>query len=212
METAKFMKIDLHVHTRDYSACGRSTAEEQIEAAIEAGLDAIVFAEHDTLFPLARIRKFNHTYAPFRIFSGIEMSVIGGEHLLVLGVHDNVLEQRRWQYPDLYALVREQGGFLALNHPFRFNPVIEIDHEQFPPDAIEGFSNNITTILQHRIVRLAKMLDLPILSNSDAHHSADLGRHYNVLSRIPKDEQELLAILKAGDFHCVAPEYCDAPT
>ncbi len=138
------MKIDLHVHTRDYSACGRSTAEEQIEAAIEAGLDAIVFAEHDTLFPLARIRKFNHTYAPFRIFSGIEMSVIGGEHLLVLGVHDNVLEQRRWQYPDLYALNRE-GGFLAPNHPFRFNPVIKLIANNFPP-MLEGFSNNITTI------------------------------------------------------------------
>lgn len=199
------MKIDLHVHTREYSLCGRSTAVEQIEAAIAAGLDAIVFAEHDTLFPLARIREFNRKYVPFRIFSGIEMSVIGGEHLLVLGVHDDALERRRWRYPDLYAFIREQGGFLALNHPFRFNPAIEIEHDQFPPDAVEAFSNNITTTLQHRIVRLAETLDIPILSNSDAHHTSGLGRYYNVLSRIPADEQELIAILKAREFQCVAP-------
>ena len=200
------MKIDLHVHTRDYSACGRSPAEEQIEAAIGAGLDAIVFADHDTLFPLARIREFNRRYAPFRTFSGIEMSVIGGEHLLVLGVHDDMLERRRWRYPDLHAFILQQGGFMALNHPFRFHPNIEIEHEQFPPDAVEAFSNNITAALQGRIVRLAQRLGLPVLSNSDAHHRSGLGRHYNVLARIPKDEQELLAMLKAGEFHCIAPQ------
>ena len=200
------MKIDLHVHTREYSPCGRSTAEEQIEAAIAAGLDAIVFADHDTLFPLSRIRDFKQKYAPFRIFSGIEISVIGGEHLLVLGVHDDVLERRRWRYPDLYAFIREQGGFIALNHPFRFNPEIEIEHEQFPPDAVEGFSNNITSRLQRRIAHLAETLGVPILSNSDAHHKSGIGRYYNVLSRIPADEQELIAILKAGEFHCVAPD------
>lgn len=202
------MKIDLHVHTREYSACGRSTAEEQIEAAIAAELDAIVFAEHDTLFPLARIREFNQIYAPFRIFSGLEMSVIGGEHILVLGVHDDVLERRRWRYPDLYAFIREHGGFIALNHPFRFNPAIEIEHDQFPPDAVEAFSNNITTTLQRRIIHLAETLGLPVLSNSDAHHRSGLGRYYNVLSRTPADERELIAILKAGDFHCVAPDWC----
>ncbi|GAK55709.1 hypothetical protein ANT_23630 [Candidatus Vecturithrix granuli] len=202
------MKIDLHVHTRDYSACGRSTAAEQIEAAIAAGLDAIVFADHDTLFPLTRIRKFNRQYAPFRIFSGIEMSVIGGEHLLVLGVHDDVLERRRWRYPELYAFIREQGGFLALNHPFRFNPAIEIEHDQFPPHAVEAFSNNIMITLQRRIVHLAETLGVPILSNSDAHHRSGLGRYYNLLSRIPADEHELIAILKSGDFRCVAPEWC----
>jgi predicted metal-dependent phosphoesterase TrpH len=200
------MKIDLHVHTREYSACGRSTAEEQIEAALAAGLDALVFADHDTLFPLARIHDFNQKYAPFRIFSGIEMSVIGGEHLLVLGVHDEVLERRRWRYPELYAFIREQGGFIALNHPFRFNPEIEIEHEHFPPDAVEGFSNNITNTLQRRISHLAETLGVPILSNSDAHHKSGIGGYYNKLSRMPADEQDLIAILKAGDFRCAAPE------
>ena len=71
---------------------------------------------------------------------------------------------------------------------------------------MEGFSNNITSMLQRRITHLAETLDVPILSNSDAHHKSGVGRYYNVLSRIPADEQELIAILKAGAFRCVAPD------
>ena len=35
------MKVDLHVHTKERSPCGRSSAVEQIQAAVSAGLGAI---------------------------------------------------------------------------------------------------------------------------------------------------------------------------
>ncbi len=38
--------IDLHTHTSYSSACGRMSAEELIEAAIEAGLDGVAVTEH----------------------------------------------------------------------------------------------------------------------------------------------------------------------
>lgn len=38
--------IDLHTHTSHSSACGRMTAEELIEAAIDARLDGVAVTEH----------------------------------------------------------------------------------------------------------------------------------------------------------------------
>ncbi len=198
------MKIDLHVHSKEYSFCGRSAAEAQIQAAITAGLDALVFADHDQLFPQQHLQLLNAKYAPFRIFGGIEMSV-DGEHLLVLGVHDESLERRRWSYPALHEFIRNQQGFIALNHPFRFNEQIEINHRQFPPDAIEAYSNNIITESEQRILTVAQELGVYVVSNSDAHHISDLGRYYNVLNHSPADEHELIQLLKDGEFTCVFP-------
>lgn len=200
------MNIDLHVHSRERSFCGRSTAEEQIQAAIAAGLDAIGFADHDQLFPQDLLQILNQKYAPFRIFGGIEMSVIGGEHILVFGVHDKALEKRWWDYPELHTFIREHDGFMALNHPFRFNPEIGIDYEQFPPDALEAYSNNISSYLQPRILKLAGQLGIKVLSNSDAHHAVNVGQYYNILEDVPTDERELVQLLKTGQFTCVFSE------
>ena len=200
------MKIDLHVHTKERSFCGNSTEEEQIRAAIDAGLDAIVFSDHDRLAPCARLQELNEKYAPFRIFGGIEISV-SNEHILVLGVHDYVLETHQWSYPELHGFVRKHGGFIAIAHPFRFHPNVRLDLERFPPDAIEAYSNNISKQTEARLLNLAEQLGVPILSNSDGHHTGALGQYYNILERTPADEQELIEILKAGQFTCISPEY-----
>jgi len=200
------MKIDLHVHTKERSSCGRSTEEEQIYAAIDAGLDAIVFSDHDRLAPLTRLEELNEKYAPFRIFGGIEIS-ISNEHILVLGVHDYTLENHHWSYPELHSFVRKHGGFIAVAHPFRFNPGVNLDLERFPPDAIEAYSNNIQKSTEARLLNLAEQLGVPVLSNSDGHHTSTIGQYYNILECVPSDERELIEILKSGQFRYVSPEY-----
>ena len=203
--TKQQIKIDLHVHTRERSACGRSSAEEQIQAAIEAGLDAIGFADHDRLFPKGLQEDLNRAYAPFKIFGGVEVTVDSGEHILVYGIDDGRLEKYFWSYPDLHYFVQEQQGFLALNHPFRFNPRIEVDYRNYPPDAFEAYSNNIVPHLQKRILALADELDFKVLSNSDGHHKRQIGKYYNVFEEMPENEWELVKMLKNGQFSCVAP-------
>ena len=201
------MTIDLHVHSKEYSFCGRSSAEEQIRAAIAARLDAIVFADHDHLFPEDHLQALNDKYAPFKVFGGIELTEYTGEHILILGVHDAALEYERWNYPDLYQFVRDMEGFMALNHPFRFTPTLDIEYERFRPDALEAYSNNISPELQPRILKLAKELDINVLSNSDAHVSVKVGHYYNELEETPKTEQELIALLKSGRFSCISPKH-----
>ncbi|PIE35890.1 hypothetical protein CSA56_02260 [candidate division KSB3 bacterium] len=201
------MKIDLHVHCREYSFCGRSSADEQVQAAMTAGLDALVFADHDHLFPEDHLQTLNKKYAPFKIFSGIEITEYTGEHILVLGVRDASLEFERWNYTDLYHFVQNWGGFLALNHPFRFTSEIEIEYERFLPHAVEAYSNNISPHLQPRILKLAQNIGVNVLSNSDSHHRDDIGRYYNELEKTPETEEELIELLKAGSFSCVAPSH-----
>jgi len=194
------MRIDLHVHTSEHSPCAVSGEEEQILTAIDRGLDALVFTDHETLRPLAHLEALNRSFAPFRIFGGIEITVKEREDVLVLGIHDPVLECRNWTYPELHTFARARGGFLAVAHPFRFHPTINIDLQRYPPDALECCSTNIVPLNQPRIREVAAQLGLHVVCNSDAHVTQSLGVAYNCLEEIPVDEADLVRMLRAGMF------------
>jgi predicted metal-dependent phosphoesterase TrpH len=203
------VKIDLHVHTRERSACGVDGEEEIIRAAIAYGLDGLVFTDHDRLIEPKRLRELNRKYVPFRTFGGIEMSLVGGEHVLVLGVDDPALESVGWTYRNLFAFVRERGGYLAIAHPFRFHDTIntQVALEHYPPDAIELRSRNTSTHNEPKIRALIERLNLWPLCNSDAHKAKHVGDYYNQLNRVPGNEAELVEILTAGDYTCHSMEH-----
>lgn len=196
------MKIDLHVHARERSGCATSGEEEMIQAAIAYGLDGLAFTDHQRLVPAERLAELNRKYAPFRVFGGIELSVTEGEDVLVLGVHDPALEAQRWTYPALFRFARERDGLLILAHPFRFHETIRIDVEQYPPDAIEIHSANTDDCDEPQIRAIAERLHLHLLCNSDAHNTERVGIYYNALGRVPRNERELLAVLRAGQYTC----------
>jgi len=195
------MKIDLHVHCMERSICGKSSEEEQIAAAIDSGLDAIVFTDHDRLMPEKRLQELNHKYAPFRIFGGIEVS-LEGEHMIVLGVNEPRLETLGWVNSELHQFVHEKGGFMAIAHPFRYGDTINIDLKAFPPDAIEAVSNNTPESEKEKICKIAADLGIPILCNSDSHESSTIGKYYNIFQHVPEDEAELIHMLRDGEFRC----------
>jgi histidinol phosphatase-like PHP family hydrolase len=173
-----------------------------IQSAIAFGLDGLVFTDHHRLVPLDRLEALNRKYAPFRVFGGIEISVTEGEDVLVLGIRDPVLETWSWSYPELFAFVHERGGFLILAHPFRYHDRIDIDIEQYPPDAIEVHSKNTGTCDEPQIRAVLARRALRPLCNSDAHQAGHVGLYYNRLARVPRGERELIEILRAGDYTC----------
>ncbi len=184
--------------------CGLASEEEQIRAAIDSGLDAIVFTDHHRLVSSERLRQLNEKYAPFKIFGGVEIT-LDGEDVLVLGVQDPVLESTSWSYPALHAFVRARGGFMALAHPFRRHPDVAADVERLVPDAIEVRSVNTPPSAEGRIRDIAARLGIPVLCNSDAHSTKPLGMYFNALERPPADEQDLVALLRSGRFSCSSP-------
>ena len=63
-----------------------------VRTAVARGLDALVISDHDSLVPEDTRTVLNAKYAPFRIFGGVEVTT-DGEHILVLGIDDEDLEQ-----------------------------------------------------------------------------------------------------------------------
>lgn len=190
------MKIDLHVHCSERSSCAVSNAESQIRAAIEHGLDAIAFTDHFRLVPSGELAAFNEQFAPFRVYSGIEITA-DKEDWLVFGIQDPRIERRLWTYPDLWHFVRDRGGVTILAHPFRWEPLIHVDLEKYPPDGVEFRSHNTPVERQEEIIRLACRYGLGLFQNSDSHHVRMIGQYYNELPGYPDGETALLESLRA---------------
>jgi hypothetical protein len=191
------MKIDLHVHARERSACATEGEESQIRAAIASGLDGIAFTDHHMLVGRDRLNVLRQKYAPFKIFTGIEITS-DSEDWLVLGVSDPRLESDRWKYPDLLRLVHDLDGFIALAHPFRRQHAISVDLSANPPDGIEACSTNTPPVYEVEIRAIARDLGLRPLQNSDAHRNAPLGRYFNLLPDSTAGDRELVKILKSS--------------
>lgn len=189
------MKIDCHVHARERSGCATVDEQGQIRAAIAAGLDGLAFTDHNRLVPQERLAFLNEKFAPFHIFTGIEVDA-DSEHWVVLGVHDPALEQLGWRYIDLLEFVRSRGGFIILAHPFRYVPRIRVDIEKYPPDGIEYRSINTPKAREAEILSLAARCGMLPFSNSDGHHPGGVGSYYNVLPQSGQTDQQLIAILQ----------------
>ena len=171
-------------------------------AAIEVGLDGMAFTDHHRLVPAEHLADLNRKYAPFRIFTGVEISVIEGEDVLVLGVYDSALESLDWRYPALHAFVRRREGFLVLAHPFRFHDQIALDLERYPIDGIEVHSKNMSGENVPAIRDTIRRFGLRPLCNSDAHGVEDVGVYYNHLVHSAWDDGMLLELLRAGEYAC----------
>jgi predicted metal-dependent phosphoesterase TrpH len=188
------LKIDLHVHAQERSACAVIGEEEQIRAAILAGLDGIAFTDHNTLVPEARLRELNERFAPFKIFTGIEVDA-DHEHWIVIGVRDQSLQNIGWHYPELREFVHNQGGFVILAHPFRYGS-IKVDLQLCPPDGFEVESYNTPVAREADIRSLAASFGSILLHNSDAHFPGVIGKYYTELPEHPQTDQQLVAALQ----------------
>jgi hypothetical protein len=193
------MRVDLHVHAKERSACAPDDEETLVAAAISYCLDGLAFTDHDKYIPRQRVEELNQKYAPFRVFQGIEVYTLEQEEVVVLGVFEPRLEMPGWRYQDVHALVRERGGFLVLAHPFRYRKEVLVDVKAFPPDAIE-ISFSVSN--QDAISQLLAASGARPISSSDGHRVVHVGMYYTYLHRVPKDDAELVAILKAGDYDC----------
>ncbi|MDD4734631.1 MAG: PHP domain-containing protein [Kiritimatiellae bacterium] len=188
------------MHTKERSGCAVHSAEDMIQAARDAGLDGMVISDHDRLVARGELMRLRERYAPFRLFTGIEVSTVEGEHVLVLGLPDQRLESKAWSYARLHAFVRAAGAFLILAHPYRFQDLV-IDVEGLPPDAVELRSGNIRDELRPRIRALIERIGCATVYCSDAHHVDRVGYGFIELDKPVVTDQELLEVLKAGAFH-----------
>jgi len=198
------MRLDLHCHTKERSSCSQVGEEALITRAIQLGLDGVALTDHNRLPPPERLAELNRKYHPFRVFTGIEISLETAseswQDFLVLGLSDSILETATWTYPKLVKWVRRNQGWLVMAHPFRYRRGMPREVIDDPPDALEMYSTNIDPASAPRIEAAARAMGCQVIGTSDAHLAEEVGYYTLVLAQPAASEAELLVQLKKGAF------------
>ncbi len=195
------MFVDIHVHTNRYSECGRSSPEEMLQRALDLGLNGLVLTEHNILWPLDELAELQAKFPTLALFRGVEMTVEGGDHMLVYGVLDpSVLVENMAPY-DLVDTVHRLGGTVVLAHPYRYNPTLPPSLDDCPVDAIEICSKNTLNYAHAPAVALCEQRGVPATVASDGHHIDNLGIYAMGFEWGPiRDESDLALAIRRGEY------------
>ncbi len=194
------MLIDLHTHSRPCSGDSTLTAEELVQRAAEAGLDGIALTEHDAILPEAEARALSARYG-LAVLRGMEVTTEIG-HVLVFGLSRYTPALR-----SIEALRREAdaaGAVIFLAHPYRgwHRPV---PWERLPElvHGVEALNGQEHMTRNQRALALAGRFALPGIGGSDTHFLSGLAVCATRLPRLPEDEFDLAAMLRAGRHEAV---------
>lgn len=221
-------KYEIHVHTCGCSGCGRSTAEEQVYAAKEAGYAGLCFTNHfyhgntciDRRLPWKDF--FGAYYEDYLkgkeagdklgidVFFGLEEAFLLHKEVLIYGVSPEAylacegflsLDMKQ-----MYAFIKENGGFCAVAHPFRHrdyitDPEVEPDLRFF--DAIEAFNQeNLPEDNEHAFA-FAAQHDFPVIAGGDVHKTERFGRSGLAFPERLYTEESFVSHLKSGDYKLI---------
>ncbi len=218
-------RVDLHVHTRESSCCGRTAGRLVAELYKKAGYDGIVITDHynqrffrkyaKNLPWSAQIDHFLRGYRSARdegekiglkVWLGIELKFTESpREFLIFGLDESFLKK----YPELFKLgIKNFRNFskqlpadeeilIYQAHPFRpgLTPVA-------PElvDGIEVYNGNPRQNSNNTLAAaFARQHKLKMISGSDFHRLPDLGRGGVILSEPATDTQALIRILKENE-------------
>ncbi len=175
------MLYDFHIHTREYSDCSISSAEEMCQRAADSGLAGIALTEHDFWRPPSEIQELQQKFPELTIMRGMEHSCPEGHFLVFLPNPENGVIPGWCSVLDLIPLVHNYGGIVIWAHPFRFSPKRPnwLNHVQ--PDGMEVASSNMHRQAEAKARKFAAQRGILTFSNSDAHDAFIVGRYGNEL-------------------------------
>ena len=190
---------DLHVHTSNYSPCGRSSADEICRKAISSGLTGIALTEHDLWWPEGEFRELQAKYPDLIIFRGIEYACLD-DHFLVFLPEPNCGANLRFRsISELISEVHDLGGIVIWAHPFRYDRRIPEWLQDADLDGMEVDSNNMDIRAKCLALEAARDRAYKVFQNSDAHIVDTLGRYYNDIPVLLKNLKNLINYIKLMD-------------
>jgi predicted metal-dependent phosphoesterase TrpH len=168
------VRLDPHVHSIGSYDCS-TPVERVLEAAVDAGLDAVAVTDHDAIAASRRAHDLAPDYGLLAV-PGVEVSTADG-HLLALGV-DEALRPGR----PLAATAREarqRGGVTIVPHPFQRSRHGATAADIADVDLIETYNAHTVAGLRNRqAARFARRTGYPATGGSDAHGPGLVGRAY----------------------------------
>jgi hypothetical protein len=168
------IKIEFHCHT-EFSSDSLASIEGLYQAAKDKGLDRIVVTDHNRIDgALLAVER-----APELFIAGEEVMTSEGE-LLAAFVKEKI--PRGLEPIDAIKLLREQGAFISVSHPFDYNRPGSWELEQLKRitpyvDAIEVFNSRcVKKVFNKRAEEFARNNGLLGTVGSDAHSIRELGQ------------------------------------
>jgi 3',5'-nucleoside bisphosphate phosphatase len=162
------MLIDIHIHTQDHSPDADISAWEVINRARDAGLDGIVFTDHNYCWPEAELEPLRARIgSEFVLFSGAEV-IFPDMHIIALGIPSGpipVFNRPR----DLGKYACQAGGCTVIAHPF--SATRHLSSHQILQSGASGLEvfNARRKSFDMSAVFDARALDMAELGGSDTH-------------------------------------------
>lgn len=216
-------KYDTHVHTLETSWCSKIAASEAVRLYSEAGYKGIVITDHYTkeffdsiegsweekvkryllgFYSAAREGK----ETGLKIILGVELRIYGSANDYLLfgateeffinnpGLYDMPLER-------LKPLLERHGILIFQAHPFRQWMTRALPSLLDGAEVYNGHHRQDSA--NHLALEFAKDNHLIMLSGSDCHHPADVGRGGIILPTAPQNSAELAAAIKTENYELI---------
>ena len=187
---------DLHVHTSNYSPCGRSSADEMCRKAISLGLTGIALTEHDLWCPEGEFRKLQAKFPDLIVLRGVEYVCLKDEFLVFLPEPNYGTDLRFPTFSELISRVHDLGGIVIWAHPLRYDRSIPEWLQYANLDGMEVDSNNMDIKAKCLALEVARDRGYKVFQNSDAHIVDTLGRYYNDIPVLLKNVNQLIRYIK----------------
>lgn len=212
-------KIETHLHTKEFSGCGRRWASEQINDCAAAGYNTVFITDHYSKKAFDRFLESSWEEKLQKFLSGYKNAYETGKELginvllameitfsctpndyLVYGITEKFLRENPTLYEsrieEFYPLAKKNGFLVVQAHPYR-------DDKCFPtPKFVDGIeiynSNPRHEDYNDKAELLAKNEELLVTSGSDAHRLGDVGLS-GMFSKTPiRTTEEFIAFIKSG--------------
>jgi len=210
--------IDMHIHTVTGSMDSDISPKRLGERAKEMGLSGVAITEHLHMWRDDEVAHFREEHGLF-VFNAREWTTDMG-HIGVFGLPPSIKGLR--YASDLRKAVEDHGGFMVMNHPFRYFPgpssllfghqregqLLSIDELANHPvfslvDAVEVLNGGCIERENNLAQEVAAHLRLPFVGGSDAHMPLEVGRYATIFEADITSESQMLQELRAGRFQAV---------
>lgn len=210
--------IDMHIHTVVGSMDSDISPKRLGEQANLVGLNGVAITEHLHGWRDDELAHFRQEHGLF-VYNAREWTTEMG-HIGVFGLPPDLKNLR--YASDLRTACKDNGGFMVMNHPFRYFPgpssllfgdrwrggdlTIEelAAHPVFSMvDAVEVLNGGCIDRENRLALEVATHLGLPTVGGSDAHMPLEVGRFATQFEKELHTEEEMLAELKSGRFYAV---------
>ena len=220
-------KYEIHSHTKETSQCAQISGKELVEKYKELGYSGIVITNHYSDLTFSLKEMFNkklrsehylkgyreakkYETEDFSVLLGVELRFfLNGNDYLIYGVTEELIEKSPFLLP-MYlkrtaAFFRNNGCIIIQAHPFR--PYIYRANPKYI-DGVEVVNGKSSKAENDKASEWAEKKNFKIkTSGSDCHRESGAGITGIITTEQIKTNEDLLRILKNGDFKIIERDY-----